>query len=269
MHVSQSVCKEILIRQKRGGTVNPTSEQAHLWDPRVPCYDWQASFHRRCRTRDGLGPSRPKGPLWLHVSQLLHCSPHSMTEEGLLQVCVLGWDGSHGIGLPDLLLQFSELLETHDMENYSKVLLPLELSHFLLLYNLQLQSILLWVWMLNRHKVHHNCEKEQKWSKPSHNCYSHGVWFSNCPAWQKLCLGLRVFAALNCFLRAVFAALKNLLLSIGFFGNIFLYKVQAISPKHWPVSLTLLKRVFLQHHGVSIWCAVLAFFHKIFFVYIW
>lgn len=33
---------------------------------------------------DGLGPSRPKGPLWLHVSQLLQHAPLSKTKEGLL-----------------------------------------------------------------------------------------------------------------------------------------------------------------------------------------
>lgn len=106
-HVSLSVCKEVLIRQKRGGTVNPKSEHTHLRDPRVPCDDWQASFHWRCRTGDGLGPSRPKGPLWLHVSQLLHHAPLSTTKEGpmwvCLCVCVLGWCGVHGMGALDLL----------------------------------------------------------------------------------------------------------------------------------------------------------------------
>lgn len=107
IHVSLSVCKEVLIGQKRGGTVNPKSEHAQRRDPRVPCYDWQASFHWRCRTGDGLGPSRPKGPLWLHVSQLLHHAPLSTTKEGplwaCLCVCVLGWCGVHGMGALDLL----------------------------------------------------------------------------------------------------------------------------------------------------------------------
>lgn len=109
IHVSLSVCKEVLIRQKRGGTVNPRSEHAHLRDPRVPCYDWQASFHWRCRTGNGLGPSRPKGPLWLHVSQLLHHAPLSTTKEGPLWVCLIlcirvMWCAWHGCAWPSVLI---------------------------------------------------------------------------------------------------------------------------------------------------------------------
>lgn len=113
IHVSLSVCKEVLIRQKRGGTVNPKSEHAHLRDPRVPCYDWQASFHWRCRTGDGLGPSRPKGPLWLHVSQLLHHAPLSITKEGALvsvsvRLCIRAvWCAWHGCAWPSVLILWS------------------------------------------------------------------------------------------------------------------------------------------------------------------
>lgn len=106
-NISLSVCKEVLLRQKRGGTVNPKSKPAHLRDPRVPPRDdWHASFHRRCRTGDGLWLSRPKGPLWLHVSQLLHHAPLSTPKEGPSWVCMSGatrcaW---HGCAWPSVLI---------------------------------------------------------------------------------------------------------------------------------------------------------------------
>lgn len=110
IHVSLSVCKEVLIRQKRGGTANPKSKRAHLRDPRVPRYDWRVSFHWRCRTGDGLWLSRPKGPLWFHVFQLLHHAPLSTTKEGPLWVCLcigVMWCAWHGCAWPSVLIVWS------------------------------------------------------------------------------------------------------------------------------------------------------------------
>lgn len=92
--------------------LNPKAKHAHLGDLRVPCYDWQAPFHWRGRMGDGLGLSRPKGPLWLHVSQLLHHAPLSTTKKGLLWVplCIkLTWCAWHGVVWPSILI--SDLLK--------------------------------------------------------------------------------------------------------------------------------------------------------------
>lgn len=87
--------------------LNPKAKHAHLGDLRVPCYDWQAPFHWRGRMGDGLGLSRPKGPLWLHVSQLLHRAPLSTTKKGLLWVplCIkLTWCAWHEVVWPSILI---------------------------------------------------------------------------------------------------------------------------------------------------------------------
>lgn len=118
VHTCISVCRDVLIRLRWGWwgwgycILNPKAKHAHLEDLRVPCYDWQAPFHWRGRMGDGLGLSRPKGPLWLHVSQLLHHAPLSTTKKGLLWVplCIkLTWCAWHGVVWPSILI--SDLLK--------------------------------------------------------------------------------------------------------------------------------------------------------------